>query len=71
MAKFIAKEGTSGIRRCAFCKNYYDPANEVISPKHGAKGQWEYDSNAVRPCREKFNSNVTAQHTCSKFVCKL
>lgn len=71
MAKLIAEEGKSSIKKCAFCKYYYDPTNEVISPRRGARGKWEYDSNAVKPCREKFNSNVSAQHTCSKFECKL
>ena len=28
-------------KKCAFCKNWYDPTNSVIAPKSPAIGMWE------------------------------
>lgn len=49
---YLANEKNSSIRRCAFCKYWYDPTNSAIRPK-GGKDMWEYDGNVKNKCREK------------------
>ena len=29
------------VKKCAFCKNWYDPTNSAITPKSPAIGMWE------------------------------
>lgn len=69
--KQFAREGTTGVRKCAFCKYYYDPTNSVIDPKSGQKGIWEYEFNVQKPCLAKSNRNTPSNGFCSKFECKL
>ena len=38
----------AGMRKCAFCKMWYDPTNQHIRPKN--KSYWEYDNNAECKC---------------------
>lgn len=55
MARFAVLKQSLGIKKCAFCKYYYDPSYTVISPKKGQKNVWEYENNIKRPCRLRNN----------------
>lgn len=65
----LANEKNSSIRRCAFCKHWYDPTNSAIRPK-GGKDMWEYDTSVRNKCREK-NISIAASNSCPKFELKL
>ena len=67
--KAKARENTGSIRRCAFCKHWYDPTNSVIAPTK-LKGMWEYDDNVKNKCllnRMDRKSNAI----CGKFESKV
>lgn len=59
---------TPSMRRCAFCKYWYDPTCEAIRP---ARGQWEYKMGVKKPCRLKHNVETKSSLFCPKFECKL
>lgn len=67
--KLVVNERNSSIKRCAFCKNWYDPTNSAINPKAG-RYMWEYESSAKNKCREK-NLITNAGQGCAKFELKL
>lgn len=64
-----AIENTAGIKKCAFCKYWYDPTNSAIRPSFG-RGAWEYDVDAKSKCRVR-NVNMKAFASCPKFESKL
>ena len=35
---------------CAFCTNWYDPANSHIKPRNPRVNSWEYDPDARCKC---------------------
>ena len=42
------------IKKCAFCKHWYDPTNSAIAPKSPAIGLWEIkDVNKKCLCTKK------------------
>lgn len=43
MTWLTARKGSTGMKKCAFCKHYFDPTFEVIAPKRGMKDVWEYE----------------------------
>lgn len=57
-------------RICAFCKNWYDPANAAISPVSPSAGVWEYDRGASNMCL-KTNLKKQSIASCSKFELKV
>lgn len=59
-------------KRCAFCKNWYDPTNRAIAPKSPVIGLWEIkDINQKCLCVKK-NIPMSANAFCSNdFACKL
>lgn len=67
--QFLCNEKNISIKKCAFCKNWYDPANSAIEPQKGP-GMWKCDTTVKNKCRVK-NVQTVAMHTCSKFECKL
>lgn len=71
MVTLGAIKGSTGMRKCAFCRYYYDPTNEAISPKRGTRDVWEYKTKIAKPCQKKANRNVESQATCPWFECKL
>ena len=71
MAKMLAKVGSTPMRKCAFCKYYYDPASEAINPKRGMKDIWEYETQIRKPCLKRNNMETASQNLCSKYECKL
>ena len=58
------------IRKCAFCKNWYDPMNASIQPKDTRAGFWMFDSNAKAKCMLT-NIDMPGFAFCGKFVCKI
>ena len=59
------------IKKCAFCKNWYDPTNSAIAPKAPAIGLWEIkDLNQKCMCLKK-NLNMSANSFCGSFVSKI
>ncbi len=53
------------IKKCAFCKNWYDPTNSAIAPKAPAIGMWEIrDINQKFMCLKK-NIPMAANAFCS------
>lgn len=60
---------TKSTRICAFCQNWYDPANSAIVPKQPQAGFWEYDCDATRKC-VKYGFEKKAWTSCGDFVCK-
>ena len=53
------------IKKCAFCKNWYDPTNSAIAPKSPAIGLWEIrDINQKCTCLVK-NIPMSANAFCS------
>lgn len=57
-------------KKCAFCKNWYDPINSAIMPKAPQIGLWSFDEKAVNKCL-KTNANKRGVETCSKFESKM
>lgn len=55
-------------RNCAFCKNWYDPANSVLRRKNTK--MWEYNTQIQSICDEK-KLKTFSEYTCSKFVSKI
>ena len=52
-------------KKCAFCKNWYDPINSAIAPKSPAIGLWEIkDVNQKCMCLKK-NIQMPANGFCS------
>lgn len=67
------RERTANIktaRKCAFCKNWRDPADEVIWPKDARVGLWSYDEDAERVCLIR-NRETRSNGLCNKYKCKL
>ena len=60
------------IKKCAFCKYWYDPTNSAINPKSPAIGMWEIrDVNQKCLCTRK-NLQMPANAFCSQdYQCKL
>lgn len=71
MATILARKDSPGMRKCAFCKFFYDPVNEVIAPKRGQKDMWEFATRVKKPCTQKANREVESQSICPKYECKL
>ena len=60
------------MKKCAFCKNWYDPTNSAIAPKSPAIGVWEIkDINQKCMCMKK-NIQMSANAFCSSdFLSKI
>lgn len=41
------------IKKCAFCKYWYDPTNSAIAPKTPQHNLWQYDDTAKMKCLQK------------------
>lgn len=58
------------VKKCAFCKYWYDPTNSAISPRSPKINLWEYDEKAKMKCLQK-NYDMKASAFCGKYECKL
>ena len=54
------------IKKCAFCKNWYDPTNSAIEPRSPVIGLWTIkDTNQKCLCVKK-NIQMSANAFCSR-----
>lgn len=58
------------IRKCAFCKYWYNPDNSAIKPKYPNMGIWEFEYDERRKCL-KTNRDKYAYSFCSKYEGKI
>ncbi len=58
------------IKKCAFCKHWYDPTNSAISPRSPKVNLWEFDEKAKHTCMKK-NYDTQATAFCNNYDCKL
>lgn len=58
------------VRKCAFCKYWYDPTNSAIEPKFPKQGVWLYEDSAQSKCL-KSNQIRASFSVCSKFETKM
>ena len=68
--KISACQGKSSMKRCAFCTNWYDPTNSVISPKKGNYRLWEFTAGEKKICKLK-HFTTYSQSSCSNFEGKI
>ena len=55
---------------CAFCKNWYDPANSHINPVTPKFSIWEFDPTVKSLCRKR-NHDTRSNEKCSFYDCKI
>lgn len=58
------------LKRCAFCKYWYDPTNQYIKPHIPQHGYWKFEPYVRCKCL-KTNLDSASQMNCSKFENKL
>lgn len=57
----------NSIKKCAFCKHWYDPTNSAIAPKSPSIGLWEIkDTNQKCLCLKR-NIKMSATAFCSSW----
>ena len=56
---------TKTVKKCAFCKYWYDPTNSAISPRSPKINLWEYDDKAKCKCLQK-NYDMKARRVLSR-----
>ncbi len=56
-------------KKCAFCKYWYDPTNQVIKPIKG-RNIWEYENTEYRYCMQRM-CDRRADSSCPSFECKV
>lgn len=54
------------MKKCAFCKYWYDPTNSAISPKAPSVGLWEIKDINQKCLCTKTNMNMPANAFCSR-----
>ena len=67
--QLVNRKNTS-IKKCAFCKYWYDPTNSAIKPKDPRAGFWEFDERAKKMCLTR-NIEMTAYENCHKYEGKI
>ncbi len=55
---------------CAFCRHWYDPTNEHISPVNPKINLWKFDEKVRCKCLLSNLERLGGQK-CSKYECKL
>ena len=58
------------VKKCAFCKHWYDSTNSAIKPRNPKINQWEYNDKAKCMCLQK-NYDMSADAFCGDFELKL
>lgn len=58
------------VKKCVFCKYWYDPTNSAISPRSPRINLWDYNERAKMKCLQK-NCDMVAGAFCNKYECKL
>ena len=67
----VANVKNPSIRKCAFCKHWYDPTNSAIAPKNSISGIWTYEKKTKRKCMIMNYDKPGGALGCPKFECKL
>ena len=60
----------TGGRRCAFCKNCFDPTCSAIEEVRPNIGFWHYDNTAIKGCG-MYGMEHKGFGSCKKFECKV
>ena len=59
-------------KRCAFCKNWYDPTNSAIEPRNPKAGTWVIKDEFQKSTCLKTNLQKHASGSCSRdFILKI
>lgn len=66
----IVNARAESIKKCAFCRHWYDPTNSAIRPRSAAVGLWEFDPTVTKPCAVRPGERK-AFYCCPDFACKL
>ena len=66
----LVNSKNASIRKCAFCKYWYDPVNAAIQPKDPRIGFWLYDPQMKAKCILR-NIEKPGFANCHKYECKL
>lgn len=66
----LVNKNNNSVKKCAFCREWYDPTNSAIRPKAPAVGMWEFNPRAKAMCMQK-NIELPSFHFCPKFSCKI
>lgn len=66
----LVNKNNGSIRKCAFCKHWYDPMNQAIAPKAPNIGLWEYNARLKAKCLSR-GSETDSFYGCNRFECKL
>ncbi len=61
---------SSSVRKCAFCKHWYDITNTAIRPRAAHAGFWEFDPVAKKQCLKRPGEKRSA-FCCPMFECKI
>ena len=57
------------VKKCAFCKYWYDPTNSAISPRSPQIYLWEYDDKCKKKCLKK-NYDMNSSAFCGQYKSK-
>ena len=60
----------NNVKRCAFCKFWYDPTNKYIQPHIPAQRLWKFEPYVRCKCL-KTNLDVASQMSCARFENKI
>ncbi len=58
------------LKKCAFCRYWYDPTNSAIRPINAVIGTWYYDGEMKNQCTLR-GSSRKGREFCSRFEMKL
>lgn len=58
------------VKKCAFCKHWYDPTNSAIEPQCASSNLWKFDNSAKCKCL-KSNLTMSGGAFCRNYVCKI
>lgn len=61
---------SNGFKKCAFCKNWYDPTNSALVLYAPHIGRWKFDERAKSKCMMT-NAEKYAYQSCAKYELKL
>ncbi len=65
-----ASQRSGSMKKCAFCRHWYDPTQAHIRPKAPAIGLWEFDPRVQAMCLKK-NVSMPSFACCPRFLCKI
>lgn len=66
--RYTINQQTPSVRKCAFCKKWYDPTNSAIAPRRG-HNFWDYDPKMKKKC-SYLGRETIASNSCSQFELK-